>query len=75
MCHTQSRLRDETGERVPWNTLVQRYAEVEASRCLLQRTIEHRVDPEDQQEHQFRITRIVDRRRSNCFVANLQLKA
>jgi len=76
--HTSSRSRNETDERVPWNVILQRYGEVEASRRLLQNSIEHRMDPEGENEHQFRITRVVDRRCSNCFVAtatNIKCKA
>ena len=73
MRHTHSRERDETAEWVPWQTILKRFGEVEAARRLLRNSIEHRMDPEDMHEHQFRIVRVVDRRCSYGFVAKVRL--
>ena len=41
----------------------QRFGEVEAARRLMRKTIDHRPDPVDKNEHQFCIKRVVERRR------------
>jgi hypothetical protein len=63
MSHISSRSRSETEEWVPWNTILQRYGEVEAARRLMRKTIHHRPDPADKNERQFCINRVVERRR------------
>ena len=63
MSHTTSRSRSETQERVPWKVIEQRFGEVEAARRLMRKTIDHRPDPVDKNEHQFCVKRVVERRR------------